>query len=361
VADVSDFWTGLGSDEFGGMAPALSEPEETAKMLPGAAASMAKSFAAPYTDLASLAHDAAQGNWPQPILTDSGYEWPEGTSDPYERIVRDTLGMATSGIGSAPEGALGMFVGRHAFGSDLKALAEAQKFQAMGADPNILRQMFNWEPWYASGDAHSFPRSWRSEISDKDAQLIPGTTSVGGSKRATTLGQVIDAPDLFRAYPDLPHMPFDPYPQAQRPGMAGYAVPGLKVGMADPPQTGGLIHAPKGTLLHEIAHLIQHKEGWAQGTSPSMMIKSPHFDAYARNIISHNPHLQKLPFDQARDAIANNIYWRSAGEKSARDVEDRMDYTRAQQHDYDPSSSIFNNPPHRIDHMLPPATYEPFF
>lgn len=84
----------------------------------------------------------------------------------------------------------------------------------------------------------------------------------------TTLDELVDAPDLFKAYPQLRKMTveFGKLPK----GTGGYLSLGtmtMRLGL----DAGVFANSTRSTLIHEIQHAVQEIEGFARGADPKRM------------------------------------------------------------------------------------------
>jgi hypothetical protein len=140
----------------------------------------------------------------------------------------------------------------------------------------------------------------RFEIDDSRATLIKGVDEVAkdlNSKKKVTLGDVLKHDELYRNYPDLKKIQLELLPADAVPGFKGGTV-NAQVTPTDIIQLGktslGGGEPLRKNLMHEIQHIIQHKEGMTYQTSP----KQP--------------------------------YMMKPGEVEAREVSDRINLTAAQ-------------------------------
>ncbi|MFA7606822.1 MAG: LPD23 domain-containing protein, partial [Rhodocyclaceae bacterium] len=195
------------------------------------------------------------------------------------------------------------FAGRTAQTADQYALAAAQRRVAMGENAETVRQDTGWH----RGD----DGRWRFEISDDQARVAVGGANAAEIYDAALLdgevvrvADVLDHPQLFAAYPHLADVRVELLPAAIR-AQARYQ---------HSEHTGaGLLQinprvkreAMVKTLLHELQHGIQFREGFAQGGSP---------EAFASD-------------SQEQGA---DTYRRLAGEVEARNVEARRQMTPEQ-------------------------------
>lgn len=252
----------------------------------------------------------------------------EGNLNPVaiDRANELTGAVVTGGMPLAARGAAGIFGGRLAQAIDRKGLARsgAEEAERAGARPeDILAQT----GWFRGADG-----KWRFEISDATAEGARFTPS-----NALTLGGHLNHPRLYDAYPDLYSMTV-----AKRFGRGASYDP-VRDAISIGEQSYG-----KSTLLHEVQHAVQQREGFAAGGEPQMAIRTG-FEAqlaplarrlqmlqkeFASNgtlsreqgnelewlvkVFSKNTELRRA---NANEAIRN--YRRLAGEVEARNVESR--------------------------------------
>lgn len=141
----------------------------------------------------------------------------------------------------------------------------------------------------------------------EDALLSPNPGS--------TVGDILHHPELFKAYPDLEKIPLYPLSKEykDRPGVAGvFNDQGIQLA---PMKEDKL----RDTLLHELQHGIQRREGFARGGD--RMDYMP--DLQTRYSMSDNQY-------NAAVSKANETYLNLAGETEARNVVTRRNLTLLQ-------------------------------
>lgn len=149
------------------------------------------------------------------------------------------------------EGRKYSYAGQNAKSANLQTLREAQEMQKAGADMESIRKATGWHL--------GMEGKWRFEIDDSGMQLRSDAADLSNY---TTLGELVDAPELFEAYPQLKdvRLAFANLEDGER----GYFSSGDNTIVLSEELRG----APEDTLVHEIQHAIQDVEGFASGASP---------------------------------------------------------------------------------------------
>lgn len=217
-----------------------------------------------------------------------------------EGMLEETIGgSGLSGVG----GVVGTMIGKNANTFNFADANYAEELKALGYSAR--------EIWEATQN-----RIWnsgiRQEIDDSVMKVKEPkfkTTTFGS--QYTTLDELIDHPELFKSYPYLKkaHILID---DSYKAGEAGYG----KVGKQDHIIIGADSKGRPDTqsLLHEIQHAIQQREGWQGGGNPEEF--SP------RKII--------LPDGTMRDVNNFTQYETLAGEWEARITQAREKLTAEQ-------------------------------
>lgn len=147
------------------------------------------------------------------------------------------------------------YAGRNANGANLDSLREAQEMQAAGADMESIRKATGWH--------EGMDGKWRWEINDSRMQL---RTDAADIPNYTTLGELVDAPELFEAYPDMADLSvtFHTLEGGQNGGYSRkFDSIELSRDLKNRPET--LLNS----LIHEVQHAIQSREGFASGANPA--------------------------------------------------------------------------------------------
>ena len=159
--------------------------------------------------------------------------------------------IAGQDVNRKAEGRKYSFAGQNAKSANLQTLREAQEMQKAGADMESIRKATGWHL--------GMEGKWRFEIDDSGMRLRTDAADIPNS---ATLGELVDAPELFEAYPQLKDVRFV-FADLED-GERGYFNSGDNTIVLSEELRG----APEDTLVHEIQHAIQDVEGFASGASP---------------------------------------------------------------------------------------------
>lgn len=147
------------------------------------------------------------------------------------------------------------YAGVNAGSANRASLQKAKKMQQAGADMESIRKATGWHQ-FADG-------KWRFEIDDSRMQL---RTDAADIPNYTTLGELVDAPELFEAYPDMADLSvtFHTLEDGQNGGYSRkFDSIELSRDLKNRPE------ALLNSLIHEVQHAIQSREGFASGANPA--------------------------------------------------------------------------------------------
>ena len=147
------------------------------------------------------------------------------------------------------------YAGRNANGANLESLREAQEMQAAGADMESIRKATGWH--------EGMDGKWRFEIDDSRMQL---RTDAADIPNYTTLGELVDAPELFEAYPDMADLSVTLHTLEDGQN-GGYSRKFDSIELSR-----DLKNRPEAllnSLIHEVQHAIQNREEFASGANPA--------------------------------------------------------------------------------------------
>lgn len=248
----------------------------------------------------------------------------KGVFDPATGHVSDeAMGAAGTAAGLAmtgsmpfavPSGALRTFGGRAAATADHAALDRAAGMQASGAAPDAI--------WRDTGWGLGRDGAARFEIPDDAARLRPHDGSP-----ATTLGQALDHPALFAAYPGLRDVDVFHRPDLGPNAAANPSRNWVALNLSDPQALE--------SLLHEGQHLVQRREGFAPGASPIDPALAAHpqvaeVAALRQRLAGRDDPAALALADRTDQAVRLDAYRTAAGEVEARNVEARRAMTPAE-------------------------------
>jgi len=184
-------------------------------------------------------------------------------SEPSRRMVEGLV----DGMGARPK----IFAGEGAQTADMQALAKAQQLEKAGTPE---RAIWSDTGWFRGAD-----KKWRFEIDDSGARFNPSTVNGGIVENALTVGapgvnagptvgpgisNFLHHPALYEAYGDaLPRNTF----LGNKNTLFGDGVQGAFDAAADSVTLNAPVQPRDGrsTLLHELQHAVQQREGFAKG------------------------------------------------------------------------------------------------
>lgn len=149
---------------------------------------------------------------------------------------------------------LEQFAGAKSKTADLQNLEQAKRMLSEGVSMSSIRRNTGW---HKAADGQ-----WRYEISDDAADLK--MTEAPETDNISTLGRVLDHEQLFEAYPDLSIMLVEFKDMGEFGPKGQLDVKLRKITLNTQANKEDMLS----TLLHEVQHAIQEKEGFAIGGSP---------------------------------------------------------------------------------------------
>lgn len=214
-----------------------------------------------------------QGDYPlrdprEVVRTGGNYAdvWKTGRFEP-------TFDVATAlPITGAAKVTKGMPIGAMMIGPESKLWKRemefaARKLESKKASPE---QIFE-----ATGLVRGLDKEWRTEISDQFSKMKRGETfdeihrrgSLNGiwAKEKTNVGDVFEHSKLLEAYPDLADIEIKTSNSPNFSGAVTYknGTPSIQLNEKLTPEQA------RSTMLHELQHVIQRKEGWGIGGNES--------------------------------------------------------------------------------------------
>ena len=171
-------------------------------------------------------------------------------------------GMGTSGaVGGA--GTAGMFVGHGLPKEVLEKIVKNTEKKYAGQP--LAKDLVKYELWDDYKLFQDRAGDWKTEIGDlpgkfKDDTLLP-TLKETGKVFKGKLGDVYQHEELFKQYPDLKNIDVVIHPYQDKVLAGSYWNNKLTLYTDN-------VNEAQPTILHELQHAIQDKEGWAQGANP---------------------------------------------------------------------------------------------
>ena len=190
------------------------------------------------------------------------------------------------------------FAGKNAKGADLDKMAEAERRLEAGEDRDAVRRSTGW---HKGADG-----KMRFEVDDSGAKIKNMSFFMGEGEASGKLSKVLDHPELFRAYPELADV------DAQI-----FVAPNMEVsrGSFSPSENRLRVSARSkeealSSLLHEVQHSMQRKEGFAKGGSPDAFsplnvseTRISEINRELNNLLNGNPEFGSLKRKQNREFI----------------------------------------------------------
>jgi hypothetical protein len=209
-------------------------------------------------------------------------------------------GGLSAAVRPSAAGSLGIFGGRLAKTADQGALARAEQMAAQGADRRAI--------WDETGFFQGTDGKWRFEIDDSQSDFrgIPdtkyggyGIQELNGSLEypSSVVGfrPILKHDDLTGAYPNTKEIDLSQQngkllgDQATR----GSYSPSSTTGIPERISLYGNADDPKSTLLHELQHAVQEREGFGQGGNPAEFGKQEHAKL-ARDALSWRKEIARM-------------------------------------------------------------------
>lgn len=249
----------------------------------------------------------------------SARDFVEGIKEPFAAMGRLITGqsqdvggdVASAATNFMPDIKLGVFAGMGARKADMAALKAAQSLAANNFNPESI-----WKAtkWFLGVD-----NKWRYEIPSQGAKTtLPEVNEEGG----TTLGRVLDFPELYKAYPDIKYTPIF-YKDFREQYVALSNREGITI---DIPALKKANINPTALLLHEVQHRIQDKEGFDLGTTPgkesakalALLYNKMHEHLKAGDSEgAREVSMVYNDFLKVKDKMGNMLYLRNPGEREA--------------------------------------------
>lgn len=230
------------------------------------------------------------------------------------------------------------FAGRNSENANIEKLSEAVKLEEQG---KTAQEIYKKTGWYRGNES-----KWRYEIDDSNFNIKDNVIKKDGWYR---LGEILDADELYKAYPELKRAEI--YFEDLGNGTNGYfdGKKGIYLNNnlinektdAKSYSMLGLKNQSKiySTLMHEIQHWIQKKEGfskgasmkyWSQKTKEDLTRTAESLPAFKQlKTTKEKAEFVEMFLDNNMDILTiQSKYRNTAGEQEARDVENRISMSK---------------------------------
>ena len=264
------------------------------------------------------------------------YSGSDPTFNPEEEAANFAMNMLGGGIGAsraapAPAGALGMFIGKNARTWDARAAAKAVELEKAGVDAKAI--------WQQTGTWKAPDGMWRQEIPDASAGFRMDFNSAAPSKsnayspmKDIPIGGAFNHPNLYPAYPDIlrtGRMDVAKSPDWMPDSSNSGNLRGNQVTVRDKTEAGA-----RSTVLHELQHAVQQREGFALGGAQSQFYS----EALLR-LVAENPRTPPSRLIKAAEDEAFARYRALMGEAEARATQARANLTATERRNVFPEAS----------------------
>ena len=256
--------------------------------------------------------------------------------NPQEEAANFALNVMGGGVGAsraapAPAGALGMFIGKNARTWDSIAAAKALEMEKAGVDAKTI--------WQQTGTWKAPDGMWRQEIPDTSAGFRMDFNSAAPSKsnaympmKDIPIGGAFNHADLYQAYPDILRTgrmevakSRDWMPETSNSG----SLRGNQLTVRDKTEAGA-----RSTILHELQHAVQQREGFARGGNESQF-----YAEVLKDIKTKHPLASSDDIANIASTEAFRRYRALMGEAEARATQARANLTAAERRNVLPEAS----------------------
>lgn len=233
----------------------------------------------------------AQANINSAVVTSAASRWgltPEQVSSVAPRVrIAETTNESDLNQIIGMEGAENL----RESGADIDYIAVAESMRAQGKTPQEIRLATGWElgadgKWRYEIPDFVFKDDWDSAVRDArsrldseyakrqenvsdDSEFMALEEQLAAEKRnlivSRNLSEIVDAPELFSAYPQLKDLTVEFGPLPDRVG--GYFSEDRNV-IRLPLDSAISSEQARSTLVHEVQHAVQRIEGFTRGSNP---------------------------------------------------------------------------------------------
>jgi hypothetical protein len=217
------------------------------------------------------------------------------------------------------------FAGDNAKTADMGALQQARDLEQSGVSIEEIRKTTGW--------SRGLDNKWKFEIDDSGAKYNEEKIRLG---KSVNLDEILEHNDLFKAYPDLKNVKVKEISGLEAKGI--YSPEFDCIFMNKNMTTQEKLKS----LIHEVQHAIQVREGFAVGESPDSENRNQSAgeieadDVKARQGMSKEERLNTFPESMKSNPNADVVFWDNGNIKNMGDVNNQTngnsniyDYTKS--------------------------------
>ena len=217
------------------------------------------------------------------------------THDLLENMLKEATENTESDTGSETRYSFG---GEKAKTADIGLLQKAETLEKDGASAEEIRKVTGW--------SRGLDNKWKFEIDDSKAKYKEEKIRLG---KAVNLNEVLEHEDLFKAYPDLKKVKVKEISNLDARGIYSPNFDCIFINEKLPTQE------KLKSLIHEVQHAIQVREGFAVGESPDNENRNRSAgeieadDVKSRQSMSKEERLNTFPESMKPNQNADVVFW----------------------------------------------------
>ena len=244
------------------------------------------------------------------------------THDLLENMLKEATENTESDTGSETRYSFG---GKNAKTADVGSLQKAETLEKDGVSAEEIRKATGW--------SRGLDNKWKFEIDDSKAKYKEEKIRLG---KAVNLNEVLEHKDLFKAYPDLKKVKVKEISNLDARGIYSPNFDCIFINENLPTQE------KLKSLIHEVQHAIQVREGFAVGESPDSKNRNQSAgeieadDVKVRQSMSKAERLNTFPKSMKPNPNADVVFWDNGNIKNMGDVNNQTngnsniyDYTKS--------------------------------
>ena len=228
------------------------------------------------------------------------------THDLLENMLKEVAENTESDTGSETRYSFG---GTKAETANITQLSRAKEMELNGEKAETIRPKTGW--------SRGLDNKWKFEIDDSKAKYKEEKIRLG---KAVNLNEVLEHEDLFKAYPDLKKVKVKEISNLDARGIYSPNFDCIFINENLPTQE------KLKSLIHEVQHAIQVREGFAVGESPDNENRNQSAgeieadDVKARQSMSKEERLNTFPESLKPNQNADVVFWENSKSNEYGDV-----------------------------------------